>query len=70
MNVINDKSNQELIASILAEVAKANNEIRCASQDVSKAQRRLGFVIALLNTITERENGKTNTPASKSTQEI
>ena len=54
MNPIEDKSTQELSLSLLAEVAKAKNEINCARDDLDKANRRLAFAILLINTIIER----------------
>lgn len=54
MNPIEDKTTDELTRSLLAEVAKAKNEINCARDDFEKASRRLGFAILLINTIIER----------------
>ena len=57
MQILDNKTDGELLLSILAEVAKATNEVRCASADLVKAQKRLGFVLAVVNTLEERHNG-------------
>ena len=54
MDVINNKSDQELISSLIAETAKAQNELRCAKRDVEKANNRLQFTLAVLNTLQKR----------------
>ena len=55
MDVIDSKSDLELQQSVLAEVAKARNELQCAERDVVKAQNRMSFVIALANRLIERK---------------
>ncbi len=55
MDLINNKSNRELLRSLLAECAKAANELRCAQADLDKAQNRLSFVLLLTNKLIERE---------------
>jgi hypothetical protein len=53
-DLIENKSDKELIQSILAETAKANNEIACAKRDISKATSRLNFLVVLANKMIER----------------
>lgn len=55
MDLLDKKSNDELIKSLLAECAKAQNEIRCAQGDLSKAQSRITFLLAVINTLIERQ---------------
>lgn len=55
MNVLENKSDQELLDSLVAEIAKSTNEIRCAQNDLSKAQSRLGFALAVLNEMINRK---------------
>lgn len=55
MDVIDNKSDKELLDSLLAEVAKAQNEIRCARGDIDKAQSRIKFIILLANELIERQ---------------
>ena len=55
MDVLENKSNQELLQSILAEVAKCANEVNCAAKDVNKARNRLTFLIAVANEMLNRE---------------
>jgi flagellar hook-basal body complex protein FliE len=54
MDVIDTKTEKELTQSILAEIAKANNELSCARRDVDKAQNRLKFAIMVANKLIER----------------
>ena len=54
MDLLDSKSNQELIKSLLAEVAKARNELQCAQRDVDKATGRLAFTLVMINTLLDR----------------
>ena len=40
MEILNKKSDDELLRSLLGEIAKARNEMSCASGDIQKAQSR------------------------------
>ena len=55
MDVLDSKSRYELLQSLLAEIAKANNEIRCAQRDVHKALSRIQFATVLVNELMDRE---------------
>lgn len=55
MQVIETKSDKEILASMIAEIAKAQNEIACAKRDIDKAQSRLKFLIVLANTLIDRQ---------------
>jgi hypothetical protein len=55
MDVLDRKTDEELIKSILAEVAKANNELRCARGDIEKATSRLNFLLVVANRLIERK---------------
>lgn len=55
MEVLDKKTNLELLQSILAEIAKTTNEVNCASKDLSKARSRLTFLIAVANEMINRE---------------
>lgn len=55
MDVIDQKTPEQLLQSLLAETAKASNELRCARGDIEKAQGRLQFVVAVLNNLIERK---------------
>jgi glutamine phosphoribosylpyrophosphate amidotransferase len=58
MEFFNDRSDSELLRSILAETAKATNEVKCAKADLEKANNRLSFVVMLTNTILKRSKGE------------
>lgn len=55
MDVLNSKTDSELLKSMLAEIAKTANEIRCAKGDIDKATNRLSFLLVLVNTLIERQ---------------
>ena len=55
MDILNNKSNEELHKSILCEIAKSKNEIACAKSDLDKANSRLTFVLAVANTLIDRK---------------
>jgi hypothetical protein len=54
MDVLTNKSDVEIAQSILAETAKAKNEIASAEADIRKAKSRLGFLIVLANEMIDR----------------
>jgi len=53
-DLIDDKSNEELLESVLMETAKARNELACAKRDLNKAEGRMGFLIVLANKLINR----------------
>lgn len=55
MDILENKSDQELYESLLAEAAKARNELACAQRDLNKAQSRLSFVLVLANELINRK---------------
>jgi hypothetical protein len=55
MDLIEHKNTKELLRSMLAEIAKAKNEIKCAQADLVKATNRLGFSLLVLNKLINRE---------------
>jgi hypothetical protein len=55
MDILKDKTDRELLDSLLAEIAKAKNEIKCARGDLEKAQSRIGFLIVVANELINRQ---------------
>jgi len=55
MEILDRKTDKELILSIIGELAKARNELSCARGDVEKAQSRLGFLVMVTNKMLERQ---------------
>jgi hypothetical protein len=53
-DLLDNKSTDELLRSMLAEIAKANNEIACAKRDIDKATSRMNFLIVLANKLINR----------------
>lgn len=54
MDVLDNKTDRELGQSIIAELAKAQNEISCARRDLEKASNRIAFALALQNSMINR----------------
>jgi len=55
MDVLDRKTDLELVQSIQAEAAKATNELKCAKADTEKASARLKFVVLLTHKLIERQ---------------
>jgi predicted dinucleotide-binding enzyme len=55
MGVLDDKTDTQLGQSIVAELAKAQNEISCAKRDLEKASNRITFSLALQNSMMNRK---------------
>jgi len=68
MQILNTLSKKELAQTILAEVAKTKNEIKCAENDLKKANSRLSFLIVLANELIQRTDKKENRYADRETR--
>ena len=55
MDVLDNKTDKELLDSLLPEVAKAMNEIRCAKRDLEKATSRISFLLVITNELINRQ---------------
>ena len=55
MDILDRQTDEDLLKSALAEIAKAKNEIQCAKRDVDKAQSRLNFLVMLTNKLIDRK---------------
>lgn len=55
MDLLDKKTDEELLASIIAEAAKAQNELSCAKKDLDKAANRLKFVLMVANNMINRK---------------
>jgi uncharacterized membrane protein len=53
-DLIDNKTDQELLETLLKETAKASNELNTIKQDLNKAQNRVRFSIMLINRLLER----------------
>lgn len=54
MDILDKKTDQELLQSLIGELAKARNEIKCAAGDLEKANSRLSFLLVVANTLINR----------------
>mgnify|MGYP003144437529 FL=1 len=55
MQIWKNHSTQEILKSLEAEVAKAQNEIKCAEKDLVKAQGRLQFALSGIHHLQDRD---------------
>lgn len=55
MDILDTKTDRELIQSMVAEIAKASNELRCARGDLDKATSRLSFLLVVAHKLIERQ---------------
>jgi hypothetical protein len=55
MDVLDNKTDKELLESLVAEIAKATNELRCAKGDLDKAQGRIKFLLVLAHELINRQ---------------
>lgn len=56
MDILDKKTDEELIKSLLGEIAKARNELSCAKGDLDKANSRLSFLIVVANELIQRKH--------------
>lgn len=56
MDILQNKSSDNLLASLITEMAKATNEMKCAQNDLAKAKGRLQFCIAVANELLHRKD--------------
>lgn len=54
MDLLENKTDEELIKSLLAEIAKAKNELKCARGDIDKATSRINFLVVVANELMNR----------------
>lgn len=55
MDVLDSKTDKQLLESLIVEIAKATNEIKCAKADIEKAQSRIKFLLVVAHTLIERQ---------------
>jgi len=55
MEVVSRLSDKEIYQSLLAEIAKSTNELRCLRKDAEKINSRLSFLTVLANELISRE---------------
>lgn len=58
MDILKDKTNKELLNSLIEEIAKASNELKCARGDLDKATSRLRFLVVVANELIERQGDR------------
>ena len=54
MDLLDTKSDEQLLLSIVGELAKSKNELACARGDLEKINSRISFLLVLANKMIER----------------
>lgn len=54
MKILENKTDEELLKSMLIESAKASNELKCIKNDAEKVSNRISFLLLLINTLADR----------------
>jgi len=55
MQIWEKHSTKDILSSLTAEIAKAQNELRCAERDILKAQGRLQFALSGIKHLTDKD---------------
>ena len=55
MDIVDAKTDREILKSLLAELAKSKAELQCARNDLDKINSRISFNIVLANRLIERK---------------
>ena len=55
MDLLDNKTDKEILQSLIAEIAKATNEVKCARGDLEKAQGRIRFLLVLSHELINRQ---------------
>ena len=58
MDILDSKTDIGLLQSIVGEIAKARNEIKCAEADIAKANSRMGFLLVVAHKLIERQGDR------------
>jgi hypothetical protein len=54
-DLIDLKNDEELLQSVIAESAKATAELKTARADIEKVQKRMQFILMLVNKLIDRK---------------
>ncbi len=57
MQIWENKTIPEIIKSMETEIAKSQNELRCAYGDIQKAQNRIAFCLSAIHNLNNRYKG-------------
>lgn len=55
MDLLDNKTDEQLLRSLIAELAKAKNELSCARADIDKITSRITFLLVVANTLINRQ---------------
>jgi hypothetical protein len=58
MDVLDTKTEKDLLDTLIPEIAKAANELRCAKKDLEKVNGRISFLLVLANELINRQEIK------------
>ena len=55
MDILENKTDTELMSTLLAELAKSKNELVCAKADINKINGRINFLLVIANELISRQ---------------
>lgn len=55
MDILDNKTDTELLSTLLAELAKSKNELVCARADINKINGRINFLLVIANELISRQ---------------
>jgi hypothetical protein len=56
MDILKDKTRDELLRSLLAEAAKSKSELATVRADLDKVTSRIGFLLVVINHLMTRKD--------------
>lgn len=56
MDILKDKTREELLRSLLAETAKSKSELATVKADLDKINSRIGFLLVVINHLMTRKD--------------
>lgn len=54
LDLLDTKTDAELIQSVMVELAKSKAELNCARADINKITSRIGFLLVVINKLIDR----------------
>ena len=58
LDLIDTKTDAELIQSVMVELAKSKAELNCARTDINKITSRIGFLLVVVNKLIDRQGDR------------
>jgi hypothetical protein len=58
LDLLDTKTDAELIQSVMVELAKSKAELNCARADINKITSRIGFLLVVVNKLIDRQGDR------------